>query len=331
MDDSPSTRRSRRAVLGLTAGALASVAGCTSLGGSTNDDPDDEPTDTPTGDPSPTGRSPDGTPDDTPGETPAPGSIRLTDTSVQSTVFGRHVTGDFLSLGSTDGWLLFVALGTAERGTPGNTERAFRDAPGYPERGALELRVEGEREATYVEARRRNYRLVGDARGAWTAFAVPSGLEFTSGTVAWPAEDVTVGAVPEAALERLGDEPPAFTLESFVAGDPGTTPVPDPSPTESPTPTYDDHPTTTVDYELTVRNDGGDGTFRGYLDHETPRERFVADDSQGGQMVTAEVKGGETRTITGQYTVYYSEGDPVVPVRAVTTDAEATSHVETGA
>lgn len=330
MDDSPSARRSRRAVLGLTAGAVAGVAGCTSLGRRANDDSNDEPTETPTGDPSPTGRSPDGTPGESPGETPAPGSIGLADTSVQSAVFGRHVTGDSLSLGSTDGWLLFVTLRAAQRGTPGNTERAFREAPGYPRRGALRLRVTGERETAYREARRRNYRLVGDARGAWTAFAVPSGLALTSATVEWPAEEVTIGEIPTAALERLGDEPPAFTLESFVAGDARTTPVPEPSPTESPTPTYDGHPTTTVDYELTVRNDGGDGTFRGYLDHETPRERFVADDSQGGQMVTAEVGSGETRSITGEYTVYYSEGDPVVLVRAVTTNGEATSHVATG-
>jgi hypothetical protein len=333
MDDEPSTershastasRRSRRAFLGLTAGTLAAIAGCTGPGDPGDDErPDDTPADSPTDGPTPTGTGPDESP------TPVdPESLAVTGVSVQSSALGRRVMDAALSLTTADGWLVFVSLGTAGGTTPDRAARTFQDAPGYPAHGALELRVAGARDLALEAARPRNVQLLGDARGAWTAFEMPDGTRPDSATVEWPAEGVTLGDLPGSALDRLADEAPAFALESFVAGEPDTTPGP--SPTGSPTPGGADARTMTVDYELTVRNEGGAGTLRGYLDHETPKERAIADYSGGGDRLRASFDAGETRTLAGEYEVRYREGDATVPVRAVVPGAEVTSRVATG-
>jgi hypothetical protein len=180
---------------------------------------------------------------------------------------------------------------------------------------------------TYEESRRRNYQLVGEAGGAWTAFELPAGIDPDGATLEWPAVDETLGELPGDALTHLAREPPAFTLESFVAGEPGTTPGP--TPHQSSTPDHDDFPTTTVDYELVVRNEGGAGTFRGFLDHETPKEEFIADYSQGGTRLATDFAAGEERTLTGAYTVYHREEQATVQVRAETAGGSATSRAAT--
>lgn len=325
MDDDPSTRHSRRAVLGLTAGTLAGVSGCIGLADQSDDQPAN-PTDSPTdrSTPSPTGTGPDESP------TPVdPAAVTLRGVSVQSSALGRHVTGGFLDLRTSDGWLVYVRLGTEDGHTPGGNSVAHQRTEGYPEQGSLRLSVRAAgQETTYEESRRRTYRLVGDAGGAWTAFELPGSIEPDHATVEWPAQDRTLGELPASALDRLGREPPAFVLESFVAGEPGTTPGP--TPHGSPTPDHDDFPTTTVDFELTVQNDGGPGTVRGLLDHETPKEKFTADYSQGGRRIAAAVDAGERHTLTGDYTVYHYEDQPTVEVRAETAGGSATSHVATG-
>ncbi|WP_276261158.1 hypothetical protein [Haloglomus litoreum] len=331
MTDEPSTRdsrphRSRRAVLGLTAGALAGVAGCIDLGSGAGDDEpspaDPTATPTPTDQHTPTGTGPGGSP------TPVdPEDLTLTGTSVQSSVLGEHVMGGFLDLRTSEGWLVCVAIGAESGHRPDGTARTFQRAPGYPPRGALELRLEGGTETAHEESRRRNYALVGDAAAAWTVFELSAGVDPDSATVAWPAAEQTLGSLPSAALDRIAGEPPAFTLESFVAGEPGTTPGP--TPHQSPTPGHDDFPTTTVEYELAVRNEGGAGSFRGVLDHETPREGFIADYSQGDVRVAAPFEAGERRTLTGEYTLYHRQEQATVQVRAATAGGEATSRVAT--
>jgi hypothetical protein len=329
MREEPSTDastgdRSRRAVLGLTAGALAGVAGCIDLGsGSDDDEPTPgSPTDTPTDQHTPTGKGPNESP------TPVdPADVTLTGTSVQSSALGRHIMGGFLDLRTSDGWLVYVAIGTDEH-TPDGNSRTFQNAEGYPARDALRLDVQaGDVVQTYEESRRRNYSLVGDAERAWTAFEVPADIDPDEATLRWPAEERPLGQLSTSALERLGSQPPAFTLESFVAGEPGTTPGP--TPHQSPTPDHDDFPTTTVDYELVVRNEGGAGTFRGFLDHETPKEGFIADYSQGGTRLATDFAADEERTLTGAYTVYHREEQATVQVRAETAGGSATSRAAT--
>jgi hypothetical protein len=323
--------RTRRAVLGLTAGALAGVAGCTDLGSGAGDE---EPTPgsptatpTPTDQHTPTDTKPTGTPDDTP-DSVDPEDVTLTGSSVQSSALGEHILGGFLDLRTSDGWLVYVALGTENGHTPEGNSRTFQRADGYPERGALRLDVQAaDQVRTYREDRRRNYSLVGDADGAWTAFELPAGITPDEATLRWPAQERTLGQLAMSALERLRQEPPSFTLESFVAGEPGTTPGP--TPRQSPSPDHGDFPTTTVDYELRVHNDGGPGRFRGFLDHETPKEQFIADYSQGGARLAAGADAGESRTLTGQYTVYHREAQATVAVQAETAGGSATSHVAT--
>lgn len=325
MTEEPSTRRSRRAVLGLVAGALAGVAGCTALGdgdGSPDQSPDgptDSPTDPPTT--SPTGTGPEESPVD-------PESVTLTGVSVQSSALGRHVTDGALSLRESDDWLVYVSLGGEKGHTPSRTDRTFQNAEGYPERGGLWLVTEADgEETTYEEASSRNYALVGDAGSAWTAFELPAGTSPDRARVEWPGQDRTLGELSTSALDRLGDEPPSFTLESFVAGEPGTTPGP--TPHQSPTMRDGEYPSRMVDYELVVRNDGGAGTLRGFLDHDTPKEAYIADYSEGGVRLATEVPAGETGTIDGGYRIRYRQKQATVQVRAVVDGGEATSEVAT--
>lgn len=325
MTDEPSTRRSRRAVLGLTAGALAGVAGCTALGdgGDSPDTSPDGPADSPTDPPttSPTGTGPDESPVD-------PEDVTSTDISVQSSALGRHVTGGFLSLRQSDGWLVYVSLGGEKGHTPGRTDRAFQRAEGYPERGGLSLVTESDgEETTHEGARRRNYTLVSDAAGAWTAFELPAGTRPDRARVEWPGQDRTLGELSAAALDRLGSESPSFTLESFVAGEPGTTPGP--TPHQSPTIRDGEYPSRMVDYELVVRNDGGAGTLRGFLDQDTPKEAYIADYSQGGVRLSTAVLAGETGVINGGYRIRYRQKQATVQVRATVDGGEATSEVAT--
>jgi hypothetical protein len=334
MRDEPPTqdarsRRSRRAVLGLTAGTLAGVAGCIDLGSGAGDD-DPSPTDTdPTATPTPTDQhTPTGTgPDDSP--TPVdPEDVTVTGSSVQSSALGEHVMGEYLDLRTSEGWLVYVSLGTEGGHTPRGNSAIHPHPAGYPERGALRLSVRaGDVVQTYEESRRRNYTLVGDAASAWTAFELPAGVEPDEAAVEWPAEERRLGTLSDDALAHLGREPPSFTLESFVAGEPGTTPGP--TPHQSPTPDHDDFPTTTVDYELVGRNEGGAGTFRGVLDHETPKEEFIADYSQGGTRLATAFAAGEERTLTGEYTLYHREEQATVQVRAETAGGSATSRAAT--
>lgn len=325
MADEPSTRRSRRAVLGLAAGTVTGLAGCIDdlgTGAGDGDPSPTDPTESPTDGPTPTGRSPQESP------TPVdPEDVTLTGVSVQSSALGEHIMGGFLDLRTSDGWLVYVAIGTDEH-TPEGNSRAHQHASGYPSRGALRLSVRaGDVVQTYEESRRRNYELVGDAASAWTAFELPAEVQPDVATVEWPAEGRTLGSLSDDALAHLGREPPSFTLESFVAGEPGTTPGPTPHGTT--TVTHDDFPTTTVDYELVVRNDGGAGTFRGMLDHGTPKEEFIADYSQGDVRVASAFDAGQTRTLTGEYILHHYEDQATVEVTATTAGGEATSHAAT--
>lgn len=334
MADEPSTRdartrRSRRAVLGLTAGTLAGIAGCIDLGsGADDDDPsstdtDPTPTPTPTDQHTPTGTGPDDSP------TPVdPGDVTVTGSSVQSSALGEHVMGGFLDLRTSEGWLVYVTLGTEDGHTPRGNSAVHPHPAGYPERGALRLAVQaGDVVQTYEGSRRRNYTLVGDAASPWTVFELPAEVNPDEAAVEWPAEERTLGTLSDDVLTHLGREPPSFTLESFVAGEPGTTPGP--TPHQSPTMRDGEYPSRMVDYELVVRNDGGAGTLRGFLDHDTPKEAYIADYSQGGVRLSTGVPAGETGTVNGRYRIRYRQKQATVQVRATVDGGEATSEVAT--
>lgn len=283
---------SRRTTLGHVAGGVAlALGGCLGTRGSDDGSGTD-------------GRSATDDPTDTTPNTPTVATLdwgepfagdgfEVAPTAVDVDSSFVHIEGvDHGNVVDGDRWYAFVTLSASGKTPP--DPAAFSLVDDAVDRGAW---TDFETDASNISAHRDGdaYLITDEHTTGWVGIDVPYGatppapaieLERDGDAVArWP--------LPESAGERLQAEPPDFAVESI----------------DAPDSSHRDEP---FDVDVTVRNDGGPGTFRAVLNYTEPLYDYDA--------VAGRVDTGETRVVTQSVSVHtsgvFDDRDTPFPVDA---------------
>jgi len=185
-------------------------------------------------------------------------------------------------------WFCFVTVSGDGTGLPSPADFGLRFGGGR-RRGWTSYEVR--ERAISVHRDVRAYLHDEDATTGWIGVTVPYDVADPALELVRDGEPVARWSLPGAAVDRLQSDPPAFTVESVTA--------PETASPEEP-----------FDVEVTVRNDGGAGTFRGVLNYTRP---LYAYDTVAGRVDT-----DATATVVHSVTLHTSSlfgDDTPFPVR----------------
>jgi hypothetical protein len=235
---------SRRSTLGHAAGGLAfALGGCLRTGENDGRSVTDDPTDTAPNTPAVATLDW--------GEPFEGDNFEVAPTAVAADSSFVHIDGvDHGNVVDGDRWFAFVTLSAAGDAPP--DPGAFSLVDDAVDRAAW---TDFEMDASNISAHRDGnaYLITDEHTTGWVGIDVPYGATPSAPAIELERDGDAVARwpLPESAAERVQAEPPDFAVESIDA--------PDSNPHDEP-----------FDIDVTVRNDGGPGTFRAVVNYTEP-------------------------------------------------------------